>query len=36
MHRNDFALPGAGRDLAFMPKCQCFAYTSTTNYHFGG
>ena len=36
MHTNDFALPGAGRDIAFQSKCQCFAYTSTTNYHFGG
>ncbi|HVV76367.1 MAG TPA: hypothetical protein VHC43_10055 [Mycobacteriales bacterium] len=36
LHRNDFALPGAGRDLAFESKCGCFAYTSTTNYRFGG
>jgi hypothetical protein len=35
MHTNDFALPGAGRDIAFLPKCQCFSYTSKTNYHFG-
>jgi hypothetical protein len=35
LHTNDFALPGGGRDLAFEGKCQCFAYTSTTNYHFG-
>lgn len=35
LHTNDFALPGAGRDLAFETRCQCFAYTSTTNYRFG-
>jgi hypothetical protein len=35
LHTNDFALPGAGRDLAFEGKCQCFAYTSKTNDHFG-
>jgi Periplasmic binding protein len=35
LHTNDFALPGAGRDLAFGGKCQCFAYTSKTNYRFG-
>jgi hypothetical protein len=34
LRENDFALPGAGRDLAFEGKCQCFAYTSTTNYRF--
>jgi hypothetical protein len=35
LRANDFALPGAGRDLAFETKCQCFAYTSRTNYQFG-
>jgi hypothetical protein len=35
LHTNDFALPGAGRDLAFEGKCQCFVYTSKTNYRFG-
>ena len=35
LHTNDFALPGVGRDLAFESKCQCFAYTSKTNYPFG-
>jgi hypothetical protein len=34
LRTNDFALPGAGRDLAFESKCQCFAYTSKTNYNF--
>ncbi|HWC36209.1 MAG TPA: hypothetical protein VG650_15490 [Mycobacteriales bacterium] len=33
---NDFALPGAARDLAFESKCGCFAYTSTRNVRFGG
>ncbi|HVT64577.1 MAG TPA: hypothetical protein VHD81_05445 [Mycobacteriales bacterium] len=36
LHTNDFALPGAGRDLAFLSGCGCFAYTSRTNYRFGG
>lgn len=36
LHRNDFALPGAGRDLAFESGCGCFAYTSKTDYRFGG
>jgi hypothetical protein len=35
LHTNDFALPGAGRDLAFEASCSCFAYTSKTNYRFG-
>jgi hypothetical protein len=36
MHRNNFAVPGAGRDLAFLDRCGCFAYTSKVNYRFGG
>jgi hypothetical protein len=35
LHRNDFALPGSGRDLAFQAKCGCFVYTSTTNHRLG-
>jgi ABC-type branched-subunit amino acid transport system substrate-binding protein len=35
MHTNNFAVPGAGRDLAFLASCGCFAYTSKTNYRFG-
>jgi hypothetical protein len=36
LHTHDFAMPGAGRDLAFLSGCGCFAYTSKTNYRFGG
>jgi hypothetical protein len=35
LHAGDWAIPGAGRDLGWIGKCQCFQYLSKTDYPFG-
>jgi hypothetical protein len=35
LHPGDWAIPGAGRDLGWVAKCQCFEYLSKTDYPFG-
>ncbi|HEX3899370.1 MAG TPA: hypothetical protein VHW74_09360 [Mycobacteriales bacterium] len=35
LHSGDWAIPGAGRDLGWIGKCQCFEYLSKTDYPFG-
>jgi hypothetical protein len=35
LHSGDWAIPGSGRDLGWISKCQCFEYLSKTDYAFG-
>jgi hypothetical protein len=35
LHAGDWAIPGSGRDLGWVVKCQCFQYLSKTDYPFG-
>jgi hypothetical protein len=34
LHSGDWAIPGSGRDLGWVIKCQCFEYLSKTDYPF--